>query len=65
MEMRALPHNADLSKYTQYEVIKPFEVETATIAPAFEKLGLGTQYYSNVSADVLVKRGIIKKIGGN
>lgn len=35
MEMRALPYNANLSKYTQYEVLKPFEVEASTIAPAF------------------------------
>ena len=64
MEMRALPYNANLSIYTQYEVIKPFEVEASTIAPAFGKIGLGTQYRSCVNADVLVKHGIIKQIGG-
>lgn len=64
MEMRALPYNANLSKYTQYKVLKPFEVEASTITPAFGKIGLGTQYRSSVNADVLVKREIIKQIGG-
>jgi len=64
LEMRALPYDADLTQYRQFEVIKPFEVEASTIAPAFNKIGLGTQYYSNVSALVLIKHGIIKSIGG-
>ena len=65
MEMRALPYDADLSKYHQYEVLKPFEVETSTIASAFDNIGLGTQYRSPVSVEVLLKRGIIKEVGGN
>ena len=65
MEMRALPYDVDLSKYHQYEVLKPFEVEASTIAPAFDNIGLGTQYRSPVSVEVLLKRGIIKEIGGN
>ena len=65
MEMRALPYDADLSQYRQFEVVKPFEVEASTIAPAFENIGLGTQYRSSVSVDVLLKKGIIKQVGGN
>lgn len=65
MEMRALPYNADTSIYTQFEVIKSFEVEESTIAPAFGKIGLGTQYKSSVTVDVLLKRDIIKIIGEN
>ena len=61
MEMRALPYDADLSKYTQFEVVKPFEIDASTIAPAFGEIGLGTQYKSPVSAEILLKRGIIKK----
>ena len=64
LDMRALPYDADLSQYRQYEVIKPFEVEASTIAPAFNKIGLGTQYRSSVSAEILVKKGIIKLVGG-
>lgn len=37
-------------------VIKPFEVEAATIAPAFDKIGLGIQYKSPVMVEVLLKR---------
>ena len=65
MEMRALPYDADLSQYKQFEVVKPFEVEASTIAPAFGNIGLGTQYRSSVSVDVLLKKGIIKQVGGN
>ena len=65
MEMRALPYDADLSQYRQFEVVKPFEVEASTIAPAFGNIGLGTQYRSLVSVDVLLKKGIIKQVGGN
>lgn len=65
MKMRALPYDADLSQYRQFVVVKPFEVEASTIAPAFGKIGLGTQYRSSVSVEVLLKKGIIKKIGGN
>lgn len=65
MEMRALPYDADLSQYRQFEVVKPFEVEASTIAPAFGNMGLGTQYRSSVSVDVLLKKGIIKQVGGN
>lgn len=64
LDMRALPYDANLSQYRQYQVMKPFEVEASTIAPAFDKIGLGTQYRSSVSAEVLEKRGIIKLIGG-
>ena len=65
MEMRALPYDADLSQYRQFEVVKPFEVEASTIAPAFGNIGLGTQYRSSVSVDVLLKKDIIKQVGGN
>ena len=65
MEMRALPYDADLSQYRQFEVVKSFEVEVSTIAPAFGNIGLGTQYRSSVSVEVLLKKGIIKQIGGN
>lgn len=62
MEMRVLPPGADLSQYRVFKVIKPFEVEASTIAPAFGKIGLGTQYYCQVSAEILLKHGIIKEI---
>lgn len=40
-------------------MLKPFEVQAGIIAPAFGQPGLGTQYLSPVSVDVLIKRRII------
>ena len=61
MDMRALPFD-NSSVYTAYRVLKPFEVSSSTIAPAFGKLGLGKQYLSPVSANVLLEKGIIEII---
>lgn len=63
--MRALPYNADLSQYRQFVVLKPFEVETSTIAPAFGKIGLGTQYCSPVSVEVFLKKVLLSKLEVN
>lgn len=60
MQMRSLPYNANTSVYNSYTVKKPFEVWKSTTAPAFCQIGLGTQYESAVSAEVLLKRGIIE-----
>jgi RHS repeat-associated protein len=60
--MRALPPNADLSQYRAYEVLKPFEVGSSRIAPYYGKIGLGEQYRSPVSADVLESHGIIRRL---
>ena len=57
---RALPYNADLSLYHRFEVLKPFEVEASTIAPAFCQPGFGIQYLSPVNTDKLIKHGILK-----
>lgn len=35
-------------------ILKPFEVETSIIAPAFGHIGLGVQYRSSVSAEVYI-----------
>ena len=60
-----MPYGTDLLNYHRYEVVKPFEVEKSVIAPAFDNIGLGIQYRSLVSVDTLLKRGIIKKVGGD
>jgi len=62
LDMRALPPNADLSQYRAYEVLKPYEVGSSRIAPYYGKTGLGEQYRSPVSADVLEARGIIRRL---
>lgn len=45
-----------------FEVVKPFEVDVGTVAPAFDQIGLGTQYKAPVDMGVLLKRGIIREI---
>jgi len=59
--MRALP-GGNTGAYNAYRVIKPFPVQSSTIAPAFGKPGLGTQFLSPVNANTLLKRGIIVPI---
>ncbi len=61
LDMRALPPG-NTGTYNAYKVLKPFEVQSSTIAPAFGKLGLGKQYLSPVSVKTLLKRGIITTI---
>jgi Tuberculosis necrotizing toxin len=59
LPMRALPPGANTGIFNTYKVLKPFEVQSGKIAPAFGQPGMGTQYLSPVSADVLIERGII------
>ena len=58
MNMRALPPD-NSGAYNVYKVIKPFPVQSSTIAPAFGKIGLGKQYMSPLPIKILLKRGII------
>jgi len=50
-----------LSPYTQFKVLKPFEVQKSLASPGFfgGQTGFGIQFQSPVGADVLIKRGII------
>lgn len=61
MDMRALP-GENTGAYNAFRVVKPFEVQSSTIAPAFGKIGLGKQYLSPVNMNTLLKRGIIVPI---
>ena len=60
-DMRALP-SSNTGAYNAFKVVKPFEVKSSMIAPAFGKIGLGKQYLSPVSMNTLLKRGIIVPI---
>ena len=62
VQMRSLPPNADLSKYTQFEVLKSFHVQQSQISPAFGQIGGGIQFKSYVSVEDLIKGGVIKQI---
>ncbi|UGU17928.1 TNT domain-containing protein [Sinomicrobium kalidii] len=58
---RALPAGANTSIYNSFEVTKPFSVQQSTVAPAFGKVGTGTQYFSPfLNAEELLKGGFIK-----
>ena len=62
MPMRALPYDADLTQYRVYEVVSPVEVDAGRIAPAFGKIGQGTQYVLPRPASELVSDGVLKEI---
>jgi hypothetical protein len=61
LEMRALPPG-NTGAYNAFKVMKPFEVQSSIVSPAFNQLGLGKQYVSPVNMDTLIKRGIIVPI---
>ena len=45
-----------------FEVVKPFEVQSGTVAPWFNQLGGGLQYVTPVRLEILLKRGFIKEV---
>ncbi len=59
--MRSLPPGSN-PNFSSYRVIKPFEVEAGTAAPAFGQTGLGTQFQAPRSASELIRRNIIEEI---
>lgn len=50
-----------LTPYTQFRVIKPFEVQKSLASPGMlsGQTGFGIQFQSPVSAEILIKKGII------
>lgn len=52
---------AGLSPYTQFKVLKPFEVQKSLASAGMfnDQTGFGSQFRSPVGADILIKRGII------
>lgn len=59
---RSLPPGTTGQPLRTFEVVKPFEVESGTIAPWFNQPGGGLQYRSPVKLEILLKRGIIKEV---
>ncbi len=59
---RSLPPGTMGKPLRTFEVLKPFEVEAGTVAPAFNQIGLGTQYRTPVELNTLIDRGIIKEV---
>jgi RHS repeat-associated protein len=59
---RALPPGSATQNLRTFEVLKPFEAETGTVALAFGQLGLGTQYRAPVPLRTLLKHGVVREI---
>jgi hypothetical protein len=62
LDMRSLRPGTESLPYNNYRVVKPFEVNSGGVSPAFNQPGLGTQYELPVSIDILLKRGVIEKV---
>jgi RHS repeat-associated protein len=62
MSARSLPPNQMAQMLRTFEVVKPFEVQAGTVAPAFGQMGFGTQYRTPVPLKTLLDRGIIREI---
>lgn len=63
-QARSLPPTSTTQKYYVYEVVKPLEVESGTIAPWFEQPGLGTQLRFEQTIQTYLREGYIKLIAG-
>jgi len=61
-EMRALPPTTNQTSLNTYKVLKPIDAETATVAPAFNQIGLGTQHKLSESVGSLVKSGHLERV---
>jgi RHS repeat-associated protein len=59
---RSLPPGTAGQPLRTFEVVKPFEVESGTVAPWFNQPGGGLQYRTPVNLDTLLKRGIINEV---
>lgn len=59
---RALPPGTARKPIRTFEVLKPFEVDAGSTAPWFGALGLGKQYRTPVTLEVLLERGIIREV---
>src|SRR5262249_31936760 len=59
---RALPPGVADQQLRTFQVLKPFEVQSGTVAPAFGQLGLGSQYRSSMQLGDLLNGGFLKEI---
>ena len=58
---RSLPPSVAAQELRTFKVIKPFEVETGTVAPAFNQFGLGTQYRASLQLRELLREGFVEE----
>lgn len=60
---RALAPKSVGDKYNVYKVVKPLEVQSGKIAPAFDQPGGGTQYKTTKSVQDLIDEGYLVHVG--
>jgi RHS repeat-associated protein len=60
--MRALPPGTAQLPLRTFEVLKPISVESGQVAPAFNQIGLGTQFRSNMQLGELLEQGFLKEV---
>ncbi|MBK9695285.1 MAG: TNT domain-containing protein [Elusimicrobia bacterium] len=62
-ELRGLPPKDKISKpYFVYEVVKPFEVRSGKVMPAFGQIGQGIQYRLPMKIRELVDLGYLQEV---
>jgi RHS repeat-associated protein len=59
---RSLPPGTAGQPLRTFEVVKPFEVQSGTVAPRFNQPGGGVQHVTPVNLENLLKRGILKEV---
>ena len=59
---RSLPPGVAEEQLRTFQVLKSFEVQSGTVAPAFGQFGLGTQYRSSMQLGDLLKNEFLKEI---
>ncbi|WP_077728057.1 TNT domain-containing protein [Methylocaldum sp. 14B] len=59
---RALPPGVAEQPLRTFEVVKSFDVQAGTVAPAFGQLGLGTQFRSSMQLGDLIRGGFLKEV---
>lgn len=61
-QLRALPPGTTNTPLRTFEVAKPMNVEAGRVAPAFNQIGLGEQYRSDLELGELLIQGILKEL---
>jgi hypothetical protein len=62
IDARSLPPNTNLNLYDKYQVLKPFSVQSGTVAPWFGQSGGGIQYQTSNPILQLKNEGYLIRI---
>jgi hypothetical protein len=62
-EMRSLAPGTTSKPYNIYEVAKPIEVQSGTVAPWFGQIGQGIQYELPMPVSEAIANGYLKRVG--